>query len=504
MKSSIARNLSWLLVCSILAKVLGGVYRIVLTRILGTDIGLYQMVFSAYSLLVVIVSSGIPLAISKLIATKQTIKKQQEVLYGAIAILFTISGLLALLLSLGSKGLALLQGDGRVYLCYIILAPSLIFSAGVAIFKGYYQGKHCFRVSALSGVFDQIVRVVSGLSLMLVLGKFYTLGALLGAVMGTLIGDIVSFVYLKISSKNKIDFSYSIKNIDSGKKIFKYAYPIMIYSLIVPFSNFIDSFLVVKLLGINLPNQTATLLYGLQSGAVNSIISIPSIFSFALASVLMPSLSADYSKKDYSKFNQKIRLSIKLVIFIALPCAIFFAINSSNIINLLYGNKINGFGINGQYIAKNLLIISSVSVVFSSINQLSAIVLQNLNKKMLPITNLAIGIACKIAIELMFIPSKGLGVYAYSISIVVGFVVSGILNLYAVERYSNNIVDIKYLIKQFAISVVVFVVLVIFKIFDSNWVFILGSMFTAIIYLVSVYLFKLFSKEEIKLLINSE
>ena len=115
-----------------------------------------------------------------------------------------------------------------------------------------------------------------------------------------------------------------------------------------------------------------------------------------------------------------------------------------------------------------------------------------------------IGMVCKIAIELMFIPSKGLGVYAYSISIVVGVVVSGILNLYAVERYSNNIIDIKYLIKQFAISVLVFGLFVVFKIFDSTWVFILGSMFTAIVYLVSVYLFKLFSKEDIKLLINSE
>jgi len=380
----------------------------------------------------------------------------------------------------------------------------LIFASGTAILRGYYQGIHCFKVSALAGVFDQIVRVVFGLAFMLVLDKFYILGALFGAVLGTLVGDIASFIYLKIVAKKEIDFKYSYKNINGGKKIFKYAYPIMLYSLIIPFANFIDSFLVVKLLGLNFPNETATLLYGIQSGAVNSIISIPSIFSFALASILMPSLSVDYAKKDYVRFNQKTGLALKLTLFIALPCAIFFALNSSNIIHILYGNEINGFGVNGQYVAKNLLIISSVSVVFSSINQLTSVILQNLNKKMLPIINLGVGMACKIAIELMFIPSKELGVYAYSIAIVVGFVVAGILNLYAVERYSNNIIDIKYLIKQFGISMLVFGLFVIFKIFDSTWVFILGSMFTAIIYLISAYVFKLFSKQDVKLLINSE
>ena len=72
--------------------------------------------------------------------------------------------------------------------------------------------------------------------------------------------------------------------------------------------------------------------------------------------------------------------------------------------------------------------------MFSGINQLSAVVLQNLNEKTQPIINLSIGMACKFVIELIFVPSK-LGIYAYAIAIGIGFVVSGVLNLYAVEKY---------------------------------------------------------------------
>lgn len=504
MKSSIFRNLSWVVISSVVAKILGGAYRIVLTRILGTDIGLYQMVFSAYSFLVILVSSGIPLAISNIISRQKNINSQQKTMYGAIAVLLSVSGVLSLILALGSKGLALLQGEGRISLCYLILAPSLLLSSGSAILKGYFQGIKKFNISAISGIFEQLVRVIFGLILMLLLRKFYLLGALIGAIVGTLMGDIFSFIFLKVASRKDIEFKYSIKNIDYGKKVFKYSYPIMIYSIIVPFVNFVDSFVIVKLLNINFAKQTSILLYGLQSGVVGSIVSIPGIFSFALASVLMPTLGGDYASKNMNKFNQKVSLAFKIIIFIALPCAVFFAINSPYIINLLYGTRINGFGVNGQYLAKNLLIISSISVVFSSINQLSAVVLQNLNKKGLPIINLGIGMACKLIIELMFVPSGRLGIYAYAIATAVGFIVSGVLNLYEIERLCWHVFDIKYLTKQFISVAVVFAVLTIFKLFNSNIVFILGSIFVVIIYLIAIYLIKLFSKSDIKLLINNE
>lgn len=504
MKKTILQNLSWILICSIIAKVLGGVYRIVLTRILGTDIGLFQIVFSVYSFLIILISSGIPMAISKIVSSKNTNSSRQKVLYGAISILFTISGILAIALIFGSKGLALLQGDKRIYLCYIILAPSLILSAGVAVLKGYFQGVKNFTFPAISAIIEQLLKVILGLIFMLVLQKFYILGALFGAMLGTLCGDIASFVFLKVMSRKEISFKYSIKNINSGKKVFKLAYPIMLYSLIIPLTNFIDSFLVVKLLNLNVSRNTSILLYGLQNGAVGSIISIPTIFSFALASVLMPSLSGDYANKKINQFNTKVQLAFKLAVWVALPCAIYFAINASNIINILYGTSINGHGVNGQYVAKILLIINSISVVFSCINQLSAVILQNLEKNFLPIINLGIGVLCKIILELMFIPCGRLGIYAYALATSVGFIISGVLNLYAIERFTNKLFDKKFLAKLTLACSIVILLLTMFKMFNSNWIFILGSLFTAVIYLVIIYLLKLFSKRDIDMFMRSD
>ena len=504
MKKSIVHNLSLVLICSFVAKLLGGVYKIVLTRVLSTNIGLYQMVFSVYGFLVVLISSGIPLSISKLISGMADDEGRRKILKGAIAILVSVSAILALLLALGGKGISLLQGDGRLYLCYIILAPSLVLSACIAILKGYFQGVHNFNKPAVAGILEQVVKVALGLVFIIVLNRFVELGALIGAFLGTLLGDAIEFLFLWLSIKGKIGWSYKLEDVKGGIDVIKHSYPIMLYSLIIPFSNFIDSFLVVKLLELHLPHSTSTLLYGLQSGTVGALISIPSIFSFALASVLMPSLSEDYSKHRYSRFNQKVVLAFKMALCVAVPFAIYFAIYSGKIITLLYGSRINGYGVNGQYIARILLSISSLSIVFTCFNQIGAIILQNLDKKITPVVNLSIGMICKLAIQLMFIPSKRISIYAYAIAVVVGVVVSGVLNLYAVQRYSKNVLELKFLTKLFISSIILMIVLIIFKLFSSTFVFILGSIFAAAVYLISVYLLKFFSKKDFKFLVNNE
>ncbi len=503
MKKSIVHNLSWLLVCSILAKVIGGVYRIFLTRILGTDIGLYQLVFSAYSFFVILTSSGVPLAISKLVSSAKSDKARQSIVYQAIGWLVGFSLVLTVLLMFGSKGLALLQGHGNIYVCYIILAPSLVLSASAAILKGYYQGLNDFKYPAIANILEQFVRVVSGIVFMLLLRRYFLLGALIGAMIGSLIGDLICFMFLYLMIKGKVVFKFNFSETKRAKMILRYVYPIMLYSLIVPFTNFIDSFLVVKLLNVNYSLNASTLLYGLQSGVVGSLVNMPNIFSFALASVLMPSLSADYLMYDKSKFNSKIKLAVKLAIWIALPCTVFIALNSGKIINLIYGEQLNGFGINGKNVATMLMMINSVVIVFSCLNQIFAVVLQNINKKVLPIISLGLGVVIKIIIELLLIPNKSISIYAFGIAVVSCFVVACVLNLIFVTNIVGNIIDIKYIVKQLVVLMCVSASIIFFANIGDYSSFVLGAMFSIIIYFILTILFKLFTKKDIKLLLKN-
>ena len=61
------------------SKALGALYRIPLTNILGgKGLGLYQMVFPVYALLLDISGAGVPGAISRIIASLNANEKEQK------------------------------------------------------------------------------------------------------------------------------------------------------------------------------------------------------------------------------------------------------------------------------------------------------------------------------------------------------------------------------------------------------------------------------------------
>lgn len=70
-KSNFLRGAMILTLAGIVVKVLGGINRILLSRLLGGEgIGLYQMAYPIYILFLSIAGAGIPIAVSIMIAEK--------------------------------------------------------------------------------------------------------------------------------------------------------------------------------------------------------------------------------------------------------------------------------------------------------------------------------------------------------------------------------------------------------------------------------------------------
>ncbi len=70
-KQSFIKGAFILSLSGIICKILGAVYRIPLSNILGTEgMGCYQMAYPVYSMLVMASTAGIPVAVSKRVAEK--------------------------------------------------------------------------------------------------------------------------------------------------------------------------------------------------------------------------------------------------------------------------------------------------------------------------------------------------------------------------------------------------------------------------------------------------
>ena len=111
-----------LIVFNLVGKVVGAIYRIPLAKILGSmGMGQYQLTFPLYCLILTIATSGIPVAISKLVAefnSKNRFNDSKKLLWISVLILTIISFVGAVLVVINAKIIAKWQGNVDAFICY--------------------------------------------------------------------------------------------------------------------------------------------------------------------------------------------------------------------------------------------------------------------------------------------------------------------------------------------------------------------------------------------------
>lgn len=495
-RKNMLSNALILSVGGVLAKLFSAVYRIVLTRILGGEgIGIYQLIFPFYSLCVTLATAGLPLAISKVVSKHAG--NEKTVLKKCFMFTSVIGLVLTLVLLVFSKGLAWIQGVPELSVCYICLAPSIIIISISSVLRGYFQGKHNFIPSAISNILEQFIKMCVGLILSLSLVSVGLIYGVIGAVVGILISEIISlWILLIFIKKEKLKRKRS-SNV-CVKDIIKDVVPITITNIILPISSFIDSLLVINLLKVNFSNGMSVFLYGLESGAVSTLVGLPTIFSFAIASVILPNLSSD---SNVSNSTNKFTFAIKIVLLIAIPSALCFVFIPHRLISLIYGTGLNSLGVDGLIVSARLLAFSGIGVIFLAVNQILSSGLQAMERRSATIRNLAIAVVAKFVIELVFLPAKFLNIYALAISNTCCYALVMILNYFELKQILNFKLDYLFILKSLlANCFMLFGLILVLSISNAASISILGLIFAVIIYFISLFKWKIFSKHDIALL----
>lgn len=443
MKSKLLSGAVVLAVSSVIAKVLGALYRVPLTNILGAEgMGLYQLIFPIYAMFLTMSTSGLPTALSRIVAEKKINGKSSKQYLAATAVMLISFCLLsALLIIVLSPYTAKLQGNPETQLGFWIIAPAIVFVGGIAVLKGWFQGNFNMLPTAISNIIEQVVKLAVGLTLSIILAKkFGAVYAVYGALVGVNLSEVFAFLYLLFTFLVKEKRTQKEKFVKPQKADFKalrkVATPIAMMSFILPLSHFVDSFMIVNLLkGTGVAMEAATAQYGLLSGPVASLVNLPIVILLSISIAIVPNVSAGRVSRDLDGIMRKSALSIKMTYLIGIPSALFFLVFSRSIIGLLYSN-IGDWEIS---LAVTLLSVSSVSIVFLSSMQVYTALLQALDKTMLPIRNLSIAVGIKIVLSLLL--TYRVGIIGSAISNTVMSVVAYGLNAISFRNYLGQ--DVK-------------------------------------------------------------
>ena len=470
-----------LAVCAVIAKLIGALYRIPLTNIVGAQgIGLYQMIFPLYTVLLTVSSGGLPVAISRVVASKIAVGDElgaKRVLRVSVVSLAIIGLVLGGLLAVFRNQIALLQGNPLAAVAYLGIAPSIFFVGIISAFRGYYQGKQNMLPSALSQLSEQLVKVGIGLVLARMLMPFGVQYAILGALLGVSVSELVTAIILafmflgttlRFKKKTKIPVNkVNALSFEAGadlrtlqksiphtldnkkrsvlKEIYKVAIPVTLGSLVMPITQVIDSILVINILNANgIPSETATSLYGLLTGPTNTLLNMPVVVTLAFAVALLPKVTECFSKKENP--NDAIAQALKFNFILGLLSFAAFIIFGGTIIQTLYNRGLNPAEIS---LATTLLIVGSLSIPYVSLLQVATAVLQGVNKAHKPAINLLFGAVIKIILTIILLPI--VGVLGAAIASVVCFGITCILNIISVKK----VVTIKLKPKEFLLAPII-------------------------------------------------
>lgn len=415
-KQTFMKSVIVVMAAQLIIKFMGFIYRVVLTNIKGfQDAGnsYYGTGYRVYVFILAIATTGVPSAISKLVAEKIAVgdnKGAHKVFKTAIK-LFTFIGLFfAAVLFFGADFISTkLLSNPKVAGTLATLAPAVFFVSIASVFRGYFIGMQNVSAHSTAQVLEQIVNsVLSVVFVLMLMGKSPEIMAM-GSTAATAVSTFVALAYLYLFyKKNKASIHETIKNAtphisDSTKvtikKIMKYVIPISFASIVVSLSGLVDILSAMEgLQKFGYDIEKANEIYGIIVGKVDILVSIPHTFNVAIVTPLIPIITELIVKKDYKGAQNKIDFSMKLSSIIAFPCTIGLAILAEPLFRTIFPNAPDG---------AMLLQIEVWAIIFSLIAQVAEGALNGIGKLIIPGISIIVAAIVKYILNVTLIPLYG-------------------------------------------------------------------------------------------------
>ena len=488
-------------ILGVISKIISVLFKIVLIIVIGTvGIGYYQLTFPLFVFLFSISSVGISTTLTMQIAENGwgTLIQNKGFHYARKTTII-VSVVSSLILLLFSSLIAKIQGSAEIRYIYYSSTLAIISVSILNLYRGVLRGNEKVQAYAISDILEQLSKLIFAMIFAYLLIGFGELYAVIGVFLGIALSAVVALVYIKIVL-SKIEFQKPLSlNKFNKSQFLKFSLIAGLTSILLPFVQFIDSIVVVRLLSIAGNSIIdATKLFGLSRGNVSALLNLPNTIILAIEFLLLPDL---LKIQNRDKLCKKCQTTITIALLLgAFMGAMFFAF-SNEIMYFAYGKSLSG---NEKEIASILLKIGSVAVIFSSISQIQSVVLQGIKKLHLPIVSLCVASIVKIVFELIFI--KYISIYAAELSNALFYVSLAFTN--GIFLLKNNICFGNPYNMLFvpAIFAWVFITWIVYKyiLVNINFIFaiILAVVITTIIFLmiaVPIYLHNKKQKILIKL-----
>ncbi len=444
---------------SILVRIIGLLYRVPVTRILGAvGNSYYSAAYEIYSMMLLISSFSLPLAVSKLVSARMA-KGQVKAAYKIFKctlVFALVSGTVgALIIFFGAGFLSdVLVNTPESRLALQVLAPTVLIVALMGCLRGYFQGLGTMVPTAVSQIIEQIINAAVSIAAAWALFQYgakldtlldtetaaYSYGAA-GSTLGTGMGALAGFLFLLFLMliynrvmKQRMRADRGGEMQESTAEIFLLLIatilPVILSTAVYNLSGIVDQAVFKHLMEYkSYESMKIDELWGTFSGEYKLLTNVPIAVASAMASSTIPALTRARVKRDRREMRRKTENAVRFVMVVCIPCAVGLSVLAEPILRLLFGAT--------DHIELSALLLrtGSISVVFYGMSTLTNGILQGMDRMRLPVIHAAVSLVLHVGLLVGLLLATDLNIHAVVWANIFFAFLMCVLNSRSIARY---------------------------------------------------------------------
>lgn len=424
-----------LLAAGIINRILGFIPRIALPRVIGAEgVGIYQLSYPFFIVLVTLITGGIPLAVAKLVAEADTGANRfspQRILQISLAFTLTLGVIFMFLCIVFAPWVTrYVLTDERVYHTFVSMSPMIAIIAVSAVYRGYFQGKQNMIPTAASSIVETIVRIICVIWFAWLLLPQGIAQAAAGAMLGALVGEFIGMLVLLWNyhrQKNDTEHLYIPKSVVPQEKnslgavpqtdhsqyslirrLLAISVPVTAGRLVGSLSYLAETIVTAQSLAIaGISRGLATAQYGALQGMIIPLLLLPGALTSSLATSLVPSLSEASAQGDRALIHKRMHQALRLALVTGAPFSVFMYVLAEPMCLILYNDASIG----------SMLKLMAPFALFIYIQAPLQAALQALDRPGKALLNTFIGAVIKITLILLLASRPEFGIFGAIIAI---------------------------------------------------------------------------------------
>ena len=467
-KQTFLHGAALLAIATAVVKLIGAFYKIPLKMIIGDQgYGYFTTAYDIYSVLLMISTAGLPIAMSRMISQANSLGKYNQVrrVYTTSRAIFLGLGLISsLLMILMCRLFADKLGQPDAWFAILCLGPCALLMGFISTYRGFFQGQENMRPTSNSQMLEAVFKLVVGLAAAFWIMKATDSVAMAagGAILGVTFSCLISVFYLYTKFRSAYgqmpateDRPYS--SAYTAKSLLAVAVPVTIGSAGLQLLTVVETGLymdrLVHLLETNqytiplidileqelrntqselsagsLYEQIAASLKGIYNFG-QTIFNMPCAFIIPITASVLPAVTAQLTLKQDAQVRATEESAARITGLLSLPCAVGLCIVAAPAISLL-----GGYSGEKLALAGTLMTLLAVSIFPYAVIQYTNVVLQSHGLAHIPVINMLLCGGVKLAVVYVLSGNPNLGIVGVPVGTLLCYSAIAVLNLICIRR----------------------------------------------------------------------